>query len=354
MQNENDFCVIYDWFSFTVKGKTLDEVIELSNLSGVSFIETHGHYGYKRAKFFNGIWILYEGSDGTESPFAEDMGICVEMSGQGCREYETLDNCNLDTLVNFIAVSQSYDSEHFNITRLDVAFDDIDKEGSGLLDIDLIDNIARSDEGGVFVTKFRQCGGSWKRNLSETKEKGFEHPAKTVYFGSEKSEVRFRIYDKAQERGGLDYHWVRFEMQLRHERAYNFLTSELVLGARFCGVINNYLRFVEPLATDSNKWRWNNAEWWNNFLCTLEKITIFTKKDIDYNLGRVENYISYSAGNSIEVLLQCVGLSAFMDLIRKRESKLNQKQEALVAEYKQLQRRRLDELYKKNPHFINF
>ena len=83
------------------------------------------------------------------------------------------------------------------------------------------------------------------RKLGETKEKGFEHPAKTVYFGSAKSEVRFRIYDKAQERGGLGYHWVRFEMQLRRERAFNFLVSELVLGERFCGVSDLGYRLKE-------------------------------------------------------------------------------------------------------------
>lgn len=355
MQQVNDFCVIYDWFAFTVKGMSLEEVIELANLSGVPFIETHGHYGYKRAKFFNGIWVLYDGNDGTEGPFSHDMGIAVEMSGQGCREYETLENRSLDVLANFIAVSQTYNKEQFNITRLDVAFDDVDKEGNGVLDIDKIERVLLepvTKDNLKFVSKFRKVTGSWTLNL--TTEKDFLNPAKTLYFGSEKSDVRFRIYDKAQERGCLGYHWIRFEMQLRNERAYNFLTSEMVLGERFCAVINNYLRFVEPSATDSNKWRWENAAWWNDFLCTLEKITIFTKKDVEYNLGNVENYVSHSAGNSIDVLIQCVGLSAFLDLIRNRESKLNQKQESLVAEYKMLQQKRLDELYEQNPHFINW
>lgn len=351
---KEDFCVIFDWFSFTAKGYQLPEFLDFCGLSDVDFVDCQGHYGYKRAKFYNGIWVLFDGSDGSESPFSEDMGICLELTGQGCREYETLENHDLETFINFVAVCEQNDEKNYNITRLDVAFDDIDKEGNGLLDIDKIDNIARCDDGGVFVTKFRQCGGSWVRKLGETKEKGFEHPAKTVYFGSAKSEVRFRIYDKAQERGGLGYHWVRFEMQLRRERAFNFLVSELVLGERFCGVINNYLRFVEPSATDSNKWRWKNAEWWNEFLCTLEKISIFTKKDADYNLGRVENYIEHYAGNCIDVLIQCVGLSAFLDLIRERKSEFNSKQEQLVTEYKQLQQKRLNELYEHNPHFINW
>ena len=354
MQNPLNFCVLYDWFCYTVKGQSLEDVIELSGLSGVPFIDTHGHYGYRKAKFFNGIWVLYDGSDGTEGPFSFDMGVCVEMSGQGCREYESFENHNLDTLVQFISISQTYDNENFHIARLDVAFDDVDKEGNGVLDIDRIEKVIlepvpKNDK--KFVSKFRKVTCSWTIDL--TTENEFLCPAKTLYFGSEKSDVRFRIYDKAQERGGLDYHWVRFEMQLRNDRAYNFLTSECILGERFCGVINNYLRFVEPSATDSNKWRWQNSAWWNDFLCALEKISIFTKKDVEYNLGRVENYVSHSAGNSIEVLIQCVGLSAFLDLIRNRESVLNQKQEALVAEYKLLQQKRFDELYAQNPHFIN-
>ena len=84
------------------------------------------------------------------------------------------------------------------------------------------------------------------------------------------------------------------------------------------------------------------------------KISIFTKKDADYNLGRVENYIEHYAGNCIDVLIQCVGLSAFLDLIRERKSELNSKQELLISEYKQLQQKRLNELYEQNPHFINW
>ncbi|MGN0640648.1 MAG: replication initiation factor domain-containing protein [Oscillospiraceae bacterium] len=352
---KEDFCVIFDWFSFTAKGYQLPEFLDFCGLSDVDFVDCQGHYGYKRAKFYNGIWVLYDGSDGSEGPFAEDMGICLELTGQGCREFESLENQDLETFINFVAVCEQNDEKNFNITRLDVAFDDIDKEGNGLLDIDkiesvLLEPVPKQDK--LFVSKFKKVSGSWTLDL--VSEKDFLYPAKTLYFGSEKSEVRFRIYDKAQERGGLGYHWIRFEMQLRRERAFNFLVSELVLGERFCGVINNYLRFVEPSATDSNKWRWKNAEWWNEFLCTLEKISLFTKKDAEYNLGRVENYIEHYAGNCIDVLIQCVGLSAFLDLIRERKSELNSKQEQLISEYKLHQQKRLNELYEQNPHFINF
>ena len=54
MKNE-DFCVIFDWFSFTAKGYQLPEFLDFCGLSDVDFVDCQGHYGYKRAKFYNGI-----------------------------------------------------------------------------------------------------------------------------------------------------------------------------------------------------------------------------------------------------------------------------------------------------------
>ena len=124
--------ILIDWFTFTVKNMTYKALIGWLGLNDVNFETFNGHYGYRSGLFFGGMWILYDGRD--------DMGVCVEFSGQGCRQYETSGNRPLEFLV-----SQVLQFETANITRLDVAFDDVDKEGDGLLDIMKIERLVRRD-----------------------------------------------------------------------------------------------------------------------------------------------------------------------------------------------------------------
>lgn len=307
--------ILIDWFAFTVKNVSPEALIGWLGLGDVDFIDGTGHYGYRSSYFFGGMWILYDGR--------EDMGVCVEFSGQGCRQYETCGNRTLETLVRDVL---KFDTAH--ITRLDVAFDDIDKDGDGLLDVLKIDRLARIDR---YISKFGKKSGSWSGTHSDSGEK--IPLAYSVYFGSPKSDVRFRIYDKAMERGGLDYHWVRFEIQLRDKAAVNFITAEGTVGYKFCGVINNYLRFIVPNKNDSNRRRWASPEWWVKFLSHTECISVFSKKDVDYNLAKVERYLLKQVGNTIYTYCKCVGWAKLRELINDSEHNLNPNQQHLLNEY---------------------
>lgn len=310
--------ILIDWFTFTVKNMTYKALIGWLGLNDVNFETFNGHYGYRSGLFFGGMWILYDGRD--------DMGVCVEFSGQGCRQYETSGNRPLEFLV-----SQVLQFETANITRLDVAFDDVDKEGDGLLDIMKIERLVRRDR---YISKFGSKSGSWSGKHSDGSEK--EPLAYSVYVGSPQSDVRFRIYDKSKERGGLDYHWVRFELQLRRKAAVNFITADGTVGFKFCGVINNYLRFITPNKNDTNRRRWASPEWWTKFLSHTEKVSVFTKKDVEYNLAKVERYIRDQAGNTIFTYIKCVGWMKFRELMNETDRNLNPNQQKLIAEYKEI------------------
>lgn len=323
--------ILVDWFTFTLKETDLHSVIDWLGLHSIDWVDCKGHYGYSSAKLYGGMWILFDGRD--------DMGICVEFSGQGCRQYETSGNRPLHELVNVVAVNATA-----NITRLDVAFDDVDHEGNGLLDVCKIERLARHDR---YISKFGTRSGEWSGKHSDGSEK---NPlAYSVYFGSAKSDVRFRIYDKSKERGGLDYHWVRFELQLRHEAALNFIKQYGTIGHKFYGLINNYLRFITPSKTDTNRRRWASPEWWTKFLAHTEKISVFTRKDIDYNLSRVERYVMDQAGNSIVTYINCVGWFKFREMLNAREQELNPNQLKLINEYNQIVEKQKEEYYKKRP-----
>ena len=75
------------------------------------------------------------------------------------------------------------------------------------------------------------------------------------YIGSPSSEIRFRVYDKASERGYDDeikngFSWTRWEMQLRDSSAFNYIKSVVEdvssVGETFKGVLKNYFRVVDP------------------------------------------------------------------------------------------------------------
>ena len=74
--------VIYDWLSFTSKQHTPEQLIEALGLSYVPWVESKGARGYRSKKYFSSINIHYDGRD--------DVGVWGEMSGQGCRTFETL------------------------------------------------------------------------------------------------------------------------------------------------------------------------------------------------------------------------------------------------------------------------
>nr|WP_255350589.1 hypothetical protein [Anoxybacillus sp. KU2-6(11)] len=74
----------------------------------------NGKYGYKQGVAFQGNPVLSVYYDG-----ADDMGIHLEMTGQGCRLFELHTSINWHEL--FYRLVYEYE---VNITRLDVAIDD--------------------------------------------------------------------------------------------------------------------------------------------------------------------------------------------------------------------------------------
>lgn len=74
--------VIYDWLSFTSKAHSPEELISALGLAHVPWAETKGAKGYRDRKYFSCISVHYNGR--------ADMGVWVEMSGQGCRTFESL------------------------------------------------------------------------------------------------------------------------------------------------------------------------------------------------------------------------------------------------------------------------
>ena len=304
--------MIYDWVSISSRIHSVQNFIDLLGLNyeGIEWEQTKGAFGYRDRLYWEKISIHYNGR--------EDMGILLEMSGQGCRAFESFGSGDYQAFFDEVFENP----EEVHLTRLDVAFDDHE----GLLSIDQLCDDSRNAE---FISKFKS--GNVTYGL-------IDDPGKSVTFGSRSSEILIRIYDKAAERGFTDgRHWVRVELQLRRDRALAFLNDEAELGDRFRGVLGNYLRFIdEPDGEDSNRWRWPMKSYWAQLLDGVQRVVLFTCPGADYNMMNVENFVFKQAGGAIYTYLECFGIEKFLDQLRHRGVPLNAKYKSLLAQYGKL------------------
>lgn len=302
--NIKENVILYDWLSFTSKFHSPEELIEALGLSHCPWTVITGAHGYRDRLYFGNISVHYNGR--------EDMGVWVEMSGQGCRNFEDLSILEGDkwkTIFKFIH------EQNLHITRLDVAYDD----HTGVLDID---TIAADTEQQRFISRMRY----WEvvRSSSGT----------SVMIGSPLSLLRVRIYDKAAERGITDdQHWVRVEFQLRDSRAVEFSKLDLPIGESFAGVLLNYLRYVTPAETDINKSRWQMTEYWADLIGDIGRISIYVTPGADYNLDRCKNYVFNIAGNAVAAMLEILDYRDFTALVNSRRCAPNPKYELLIKEH---------------------
>lgn len=293
--------VIYDWLSFTSKIHTPQELMDALGLSHVSWTQTKGARGYRDRLYFNAISIHYNGRD--------DMGVWVEMSGQGCRAFESISAVTWERLFFFIR------ENGLKITRLDVAFDD----HTGILPMG---RIVQDTQSGMFISK----SDYWETVLSS---KG-----STVQIGSPQSKVLIRIYDKAAERNcEKGTHWIRCEIQMRDDRASQFTKIPLPIGEAFAGVLLNYLRYVEP-SDDVNKWRWPMTDYWMNLVEDAQRISIYRTPGLEYNEDRLKNYVINQAGNAIDCLIKLYGIEELERMIDERPCAPNPKYDLLIRNHR--------------------
>ena len=79
--SENNM-VLVDWLTFTTKIWTETDVFSMLHLSNdITWEHMDAYrYGYRHRMTYGGMTILSDGQ--------ENMGICIEFSGHGCRSFE--------------------------------------------------------------------------------------------------------------------------------------------------------------------------------------------------------------------------------------------------------------------------
>lgn len=138
----------------------------------------------------------------------------------------------------------------------------------------------------------------------------------------------------ALERGGLNEHWIRSEFQLRDERAKMWIDLDLPIGQKYAGVLLNYLRYIEPTA-DSNRRRWPMKQYWADLIGEAQRISLYVKPGVEYNLAKLNDFVFKQAGNAVATAMSIYGPKTFDAKLKERNTMSNPKYEKLVDQYRQ-------------------
>lgn len=317
--------VLIDYLTFSVKGYDNDPVAVIIDVLGLDpdlFQELgYGIQRYNSVLVFGNIQVRY---DPREDENFKDLGICVNMSGNGCRLFESMSALTLPGVdkssqsVAFAALFQELASDpRYNVSRIDVACDD---RGEAL-DINEIISKVQAKEYNSRSTK-RQIVQSWEDD---------SHTGATVYIGAPSSDFRIRMYDKAAQRHE-EGHWVRVEMVLRGENA-NAFVSQIVnydcVGQLAAHILNDKFRFI--VRDDVNISRCSVCDWWADFVQELESVRLVAREVVEHTIDQVADWFRRQIGASLNMLYACKGDAWLNDLLGSVS--LNKKQSALVTDY---------------------
>lgn len=297
-------CLLYDWLSITLPedgdwfvefGDDISDghvFIELLGLTSVSWQVLNGVRGYSKKLWFEGINIHLPGDS--------QNNVWLEMSGTGCRAFETYGHGDWERVFSFALL-------YCHITRLDVSFDD----HSGILHMtDVVHDTFLVQE---YVSKAN------KHKLEMETDDCRSGSACTVYHGSRQSNLLIRIYDKAQQLKMEGEHWVRVEMELHEENAQRFLQLGGGIGEKWSGVLLNYLRYVDPVESDSNRWRWPLKSYWSNLVESAQPIKLYSAPGVEYNMMNVDQYVFGQAGNCIRTYIEVFGVDRFLERLKETQ-----------------------------------
>lgn len=328
---------LIDWVQFTVR-IPLADVYNLIGIPESEFVEMpHGLYFYAKQKKCGDIRVLWQSTNGL------DMGVHVQFSGQGCREYETFYNGDW---INLFA-SVLAQGGHF--TRLDLAVDEIRYNNEK--PYFTVRQLIKKTLSGETRSKWKHLNRMQKIRIMDGASLG-----DTGYFGSSLSDIQARWYEKDKERinAGKELEqqlttWNRGELQLADDRAQDAavaLVNGVPLGEIFFRLIKNYLTFTNRVKGDSNKSRWPVCKWWLDFLGDVEKLQLARKapdKTIDQKKEWLDRQVLPTFAE-VWVAMGSPGEEYFKEMITEGLERMSDAQWARAEIH-------LDKREKENEHF---
>lgn len=286
------FDMLIDWFEFTIKGQTKENV--LKRLFGIDESDDltytpSGVNGYNNTVTIgNKIHIMWHDLN-------YSMGIHVLMSGSACREFE-----QMYEWPQFMQSISEFGKDMFNINRVDIAIDCY----NGLYTVKSVQN--KFDKGEV-CSKTRSYEVNYSSKISNC-----ERLSETVTVGSKSSLLYIVFYNKLQERrnGGYEMEkdldsWVRCETRFKGEVAralFDMMLNDFNQTGKYVkGILYDYLDFKVVNTRDSNKSRWETCRWWTTFLNNANRLRI-GRQAVTSSIVKKRNYADMNLSKIITLL----------------------------------------------------
>ena len=279
-----------------------------------------GLYGYRRSMRMGNIAVYYDGR--------ADMGIHLQMTGSGCREFEYF---GLDWGTFFAIVVEAGG----NFTRLDLALDD----HYGYWSMRIVEKKVKRGE---VVSKFKRATQIKKIDLETGETVG-----STVYFGSGSSRIQIRMYDKRKEQMGkkdidpekLPEVWNRVEIEARDERAQAIaamIAQDVPAGVVIRGILKYYVRFVVR-GTDKKRCRWKTVRWWKKFLDDVEPLRLVEKGEIDATIEKRVAWVKRQVAPSLAAIIKAMDgeMTVIYDAIKEGMERLKPRDLVMIRQYKE-------------------
>lgn len=314
---------LIDWLTFSISSESnfdIEHVIEFLGLDSIDSSRWQvrkGNRFYRESISFENIIIYYNGIN-------DKNYILVEMSGQGCRTFETF-----STVDFYFLFERIINDNYFNITHIDIAAD-------FKYDIIPLKQVARQVDEGEYVTPSRSYSVI-------SSSKGI-----TVYIGDNESDRMLRIYDKKSER----FHkkvivdcdvWIRFELVLRRDFANLFISDLLYtvqdIGQCYKNHLYNFVRFIKMDAT--RKERCSDSDWYSDFIGEIEPVKKITRCDQEYAFEKLDYWVTDNMNSAIRTYVDIFGWDSLKESIERKKKPLSAKYYKL-----QQQSRGLTELQK--------
>lgn len=231
--------VLPDYVRFTVSNNSaFQDIVELL---GVRFESVgRGRYMYKNSMsaLGNAVQVFWE------SVVGDRAGLCVQISGEGCRLIEL--DPSFPGWRKWLAMWKAKFGVRY--TRIDFAIDDRD----GNIPFEYVEGAVRA---GDICSRHRQ----FKYDEKFTR-KG--RPARTMYVGGRSSECMLRCYEKGAQIGD-EKPWLRFEYEWKGRKADDFVMVFIKEGYQAAvNLCRGEVDFLDPFDTDSVRSRRERAPWW--------------------------------------------------------------------------------------------
>ena len=253
------------------------------------------------------IWIF----DFFDKAITNDYQVCLQLSGQGCRELEViLEHKGITWQIFLQHILYSY--QDVRVKRLDIALDELYKgyghEDQQILIPDLIKKLHAKEIVLDTLKKWNITGGG---SFTDNEDMEANHGL-SIYFGSRQIQLYFNFYEKRYEIARMENIsldesleifgiWNRYELRFSDQKAQGVVEEYIAgvdLGEIARGIINKEIQVYDGI---NQFGAYKPDEKWQNLFGGVDPLKLSTNPQ-PYSIERTIRWLTYQVANSLALV----------------------------------------------------